>query len=211
MITPMILLASSLLGQTVQSLECANLLDRSTDLHTDDDLWVSLRVHSADDHIKDSHLCQTDYVLVITRAGGSPIERKVESIDDSWGRSVRFWIDGITPQSQRLIATIVERGEHPTFQIILDDLGSENVNILDVPWSFIEQFPVQCQAALKGIGMTRRGNVVIGFRTGGCVASRGARELKQGPNIKGVQKPAHPTLLKVNATFETIYQESVAR
>ncbi len=116
MILPMFLIALSMPGQTSQSIACSNFLDQITGVHSNTGgLRIALRVHAADDHNKESHLCQTDYSIVIAQGNGISTKRDLESIDDSWGRSVKFWIDGFALQGRRLIATIVEQGEFLTF------------------------------------------------------------------------------------------------
>jgi hypothetical protein len=108
MILPTLFLTLGIAGET-QSIDCTNFLDRRTESRSNSDgLRIALQVHAADDHIKETHLCETDYSLVVTLPDGSSKELGVESIDDSWGRPVEFWIDGFALRGSRFIATIVE-------------------------------------------------------------------------------------------------------
>jgi hypothetical protein len=90
MLLPMLLLALSMPRQLVQSFDCANFLDRATEVYSNaEGMRVALRVHAADDHIKDTHLCQTDYSFAVTRRDGT-------TQSENWNRST---IRGADPSS----------------------------------------------------------------------------------------------------------------
>jgi len=206
MFFPTLLLAFSLTpAQTVQRFDCVNFLDRTIEIHSNaEGLRIALRVHAADDHIKATHLCQTDYSFVVTRPDGTTSERKLESIDDSWGRSVKFWIDGFALKGRRVIATIVEQGKYPIFQIVVYCPESDKVRLYDIPRAFMKQISSSCQESLRAIGMTRLGNPVVGFRNSACSPSTAAWKLEQGPLVNGVQTPSRPIRLTDRSVIEPI-------
>jgi hypothetical protein len=206
MILPILLFSLSLSGQSTQSIECSNFLDRRTEFHSNTDgLRIALQVHAADDHIKETHLCETDYSFLITRPDGTSTARELESIDDSWSRSIKFWIDGFASQGNRIIATIVERGQHSTFQVVVYDLKSERAaDIYEIPRKFIEQSSSLCQESLKVIGITRLGDPIIAFRNGPHGCPTGAWKVKQGPVVDGEQKPSRPVSLPEHSATEPI-------
>jgi len=206
MILLVTVLALSIPGQSAQSIECANSLDRRTEFHsTADGLKIALQVRAADDHSKESYLCMTDYSLVITRPDGTSTERELESIDDAWGRSSKFWIDGFASQGRWLIATIAEGGgENPTLQIVVYSLQSDKADIFQVPRQFITQLSSSCQESLRAIGITRLVDPVIGFRKGACDHPARAWRLRQGPLVNGVQKPSLPILLPDDPVIEPV-------
>lgn len=211
MILPALLLAFSMAGQTPQSIECANFIDRDTESHSiAGGPRIALRVHAADDHNKESHLCQTDYSLVITRSDGTSTEQKIESIDDSWGRPIQFWMDGFALRGRRVIASIMERGEYPTFQVVVYSLESGKIETFEIPWPFIKQIPSSCRKAFRVVGTTRSGAPVVGFKIGTCDQSRVTWKLRQGPLIKGVQKPSIPIRLQDPSVIEPLEPEEPA-
>lgn len=192
-------------GQAPQSTECSNILDRRTAFRSNaDGLRVALRVHAEDDHSKESHLCQTAYFVMVTRRDGASTEQPLESIDDSWGRSVKFWIDGFALQGRRMMATIVEQGEHPIFDIVVYSLPSDKTEIFSIPRHFIEQIPPTCRASLAAIGMTRRGSPVVGFSNGACHRSTAAWSLRPGHMVGGKQMPSRPSRLFDRSAIESL-------
>ena len=205
MYLPMLLLAFSMPGQTVQMVECSNLLDRRTEFHSSHGgVGIAFQVHAEDDHLKESHLCQMDYSLAIKRGDGASKEEYIESIDDSWDRPVQFWIDGFAMHGRRLIATIVEQGEHPVFQVVVYSLQSKEVNILVIPRSFLEQVSSSCRGGLRTIGMTQQGDPVVGYRDGACDGSTAAWKLRHGPLANGMQTPSIPIRLTDRSVIEPI-------
>jgi hypothetical protein len=188
------------MGHAGLSIECGNLIDESTDFRSNGrGFSIALRVHAADDHMRDNHLCQTDYSLVVRRGDRAAIEVRLESIDDSWGRLATFGIDGFALQGGRAIATVVERGDHPVFQVISVEIETEKVEIFEIPRSFVAQIPPACRESFGVVGTIATGEPAVGYRGGGCGGSAEAWKLQQGLLRGGVQGPAR--LVRIDHSF----------
>src|ERR1700728_1596064 len=101
--------ALCLAGQAIQSAECGNSVDaQSNARRSKQGTTVVLKMHAEDDHAKDSQNCISDYFFAVTRADGTSVRRDITSVDDSYGRAIRLWVDGFADAGQRVIATILD-------------------------------------------------------------------------------------------------------
>jgi hypothetical protein len=71
-------------------------------------------MHAEDDHAKNYHMCVSKYSFTITRADGTSGRQAITSVDDSYGRTIKFWIDGFADTGQPVIATKLDT----TYEII---------------------------------------------------------------------------------------------
>lgn len=205
MFLPILLLALPVSGQSKQLIDspCTNSLDVRTEFRSNTDgVGIALQVHAEDDHGKETHLCMTDYSFVIARPDGASTEHSLESTDGSWGRPIKFWIDGFTTQD-RLLATIIEQDRrHPSFQIVVYNVRTGKANIFEVPRRFFGTIPSSCGESLRALGTTLVGDPVIGFYpSSACDEPPRAWKLKQGPLTNGVRKPSIPIRLAAPLTF----------
>jgi hypothetical protein len=70
---------------------------------------ATLKMHSEDDHSKDSHLCAADYTLDISRPDGSITPPfNFYGSDDDWGRPIAFRIDGFSRDGHHVFVLILE-------------------------------------------------------------------------------------------------------
>lgn len=205
MFPPLLALALALTGASAQSLQCSS----SVSLHTDflaaaAGLKVAFQLHTSDDYSKETHLCMSDYSFLVLRPDGRKTEQKLESIDDTWGRSIRFGIDGFAGQGWQVIARIIEAGEHPTFQVVVYDLRTERDQELELPQEFLNTIARPCPDSLQVIGTTRIGEPVIAIERESCHRTAKAWKLTQGSLIRGVQKPARLTPLSDISAIERL-------
>lgn len=188
MLVPIVLLAQLALP-AMKSLRCSNEANLRTDfLAAGDGLKVSLQVHTGDDHGKETHLCVSDYSLIVMRPDGARNVQAVESIDDAWGRPIQFELSGLARSGSKVIGEIVEGGDHPVFQVVVFDLHAGTDLELEIPQDFLRGMAARCRDSLRVIGTTRGGDAVIGVE--GCQGTPGRWQLSQGPLVDGIQKPA---------------------
>ena len=158
---PMLIVAFALAGQSAQTLECGNLITKTSETWPD---WaggkVSLTVHTEDDHAKDSHQCMSQYTLRIVSPDGTSTDSQVYSVIDDWGRPIKFWISGVSPVVHRLIATIIE-GE--SRQLLVYDLNAPNnsPDVYVLSKVFLPKLSSSCRESLGVVGLTQSGKPVI--------------------------------------------------
>ena len=202
MILPLVMAVLSLSGQ---SIECASAVFAHTEaLSNKAGLKVVLQVHADDDHSKESHLCMTEYAFLLVRPDGSSKERKFDMIDDAWGRSIKFWVDGFARQGQRVIATIVEGGDPPIFETVVYNLQTGTVQDFYAPPRFLTTLQPSCRESLRAIGMTREGHPVIGTKATECDGVADAWELKPSPPVHDIQNSKYPVRLTDRSRIELL-------
>ena len=168
MFMPMLIAAFALAGQSAQTLECGNLITKTSETWPD---WaggkVSLTVHTEDDRAKDSHQCMSQYTLRIVRPDGTSTDSQVYSVIDDWGRPIKFWISGVSPVVHRLIATIIE-GE--SWQLLVYDLNAPHSSPAVYVFSkgFLPKLSSSCRQSLGVVGLTQSGNPVIAGNDAAC-------------------------------------------
>ena len=84
-----------------------------------------LKMHSDDDHGKNTHLCAAQYSLQMTRPDGSSIPTFDFGYSDAdWDRPLVFRVEGFSPDGHRVFAFISE-GSYPEALDILEyDMSS---------------------------------------------------------------------------------------
>ncbi|HKO12366.1 MAG TPA: hypothetical protein VJV22_10375 [Acidobacteriaceae bacterium] len=208
MLVPIVLFAQLALP-SMKSLQCSNDANLRTDfVAASDGLKVSLQVHTGDDHGKETHLCLSDYSLLVMRPDGASTERAAESIDDAWGRSIQFELSGLARSGSRVVGKIVEGGHHPVFQVVVFDLHTGTDQELEVPQVFLRAMPARCRDLLRVIGTTRGGDPVIGVEE--CQGTPGRWQLSQGPLIDGIQKPARLIRLPDDSVIDPLQPGSTS-
>jgi hypothetical protein len=130
-----------------------------------------LAMHSADDHSKETHLCQTEYTLQITRPDGSsmhPFEFGVS--DDVWERPLAFRIDGFSEDGHRAFIFLSEGAYPQAVEALEYDMDSGRP-LSDVFLSrrFTKSVGRECAATLHIVGTSGTGRMLLRSNTdGGC-------------------------------------------
>jgi hypothetical protein len=122
-----------------------------------------LKMHGDDDHSKNSHLCEADYSLQISRPDGSanpPFD--LLGSDDDWDRPIAFRIDGFS------------RDGHHVFVVILDGAYPGSVDTMEYDMSsgslarevfldrhFTRRLSRACAATLHIAGTSPAGLMVL--------------------------------------------------
>jgi hypothetical protein len=211
MILPLLIVSLALPGQSIQSFECGNVVTRTSDFASNAaGLKVALKVHTEDDHAKNSHECMSEYTLMIMRPDGTSSENQMYSVIDQWGRPIKFWIDGFASKGRELIATTIE-GQ--SLQLLVYSLNEQDKapEVYGLPKAFLQMLSSACRESLRTVGMTQDGEPVIAGNDAACRGNRKLRKLKQGHPIparnlaaEGVSVHARAVPLNDHAIFEPL-------
>jgi hypothetical protein len=211
MILPLLLVSLAVAGQSARSLECGNIVTSTSDFRVSPaGLRVALKVHTEDDHSKNSHDCMSEYTLMIVRQDGTSTENQMYSEDDEWGRTIKFWLDGFASKGQELVATT---REGKSWELLVFDLNRPDHSpaIFDLPDKFLYTLSPSCRESLRTVGMTSEGEPVIGVDTAVCGKTRRLWKVKQGRLIPanslstgGELMQARPIRLGDHAVFERL-------
>src|SRR6478672_1279417 len=180
MILPMLIAAFALTGQLAQSLECGNLVTRTSETWFDSaGRKATLTVHTEDDHAKNSHQCMSQYTLRIVRPDGTSTENQMYSVIEDWGRPIKFWIDGISPSEHKLIATTIE-GE--SWQLLIYDLNAPDhaPKVYYLSKESLPKLAPSCRDSLGVVGFTQAGDPVIAGNELTCGDVRRRWKVEQG-------------------------------
>ena len=145
-----------------QFLDCSNNKDaESKAVKSPDGSIAVLRIHSGDDGGKNSHECEADDSLVITRAGGQEAkgERFFASIDD-WGRRLSAHLDGFTQDGKHVFGVISEGGKHP-FTTVFDFDGAGFHEEIRIRRGLAQSKTAKCNESFAVAGTTEGGEIVL--------------------------------------------------
>ena len=133
-----------------------------------------LKVSSADDHSKNSHLCMADYQLLLSPAGGGA-PRTVDFLasDDDWDRSLSLHLSGFSQDGKRILGIFAEGGKHPSATIFDYHTDGGPVQLIDITKQFAHILPANCNSTIEVIGTTPTGSIVIELSSPNHCASSG--------------------------------------
>lgn len=130
-----------------------------------------LKVHSEDDHLRDSHQCMADYTLRITPPnGGDAAERLtpptgfLSSIGE-WGRRLSVHLDGFSDDGRHIFGVISEGGVYSSVTVFDFNRDGSHVEIR-VKQGREHLRSVHCGTSFAVAGTTKTGEVVLEPRTG---------------------------------------------
>jgi hypothetical protein len=119
-----------------------------------------LRVETADDHGKNTHLCESDYTVVITRAGKTTTDQHSSS-DGEWNRLISFRLAGFSQDQTILFGIFYESDEFPTVQIFAYHVNTQVTDTAELNHIFPRAFSNSCLVSLSVIGTTPASAVVL--------------------------------------------------
>jgi hypothetical protein len=181
MILPIMIVALATTGQALQQFECGNIVTKTSEFWSNSaGLRVALRVHTEDDHAKNSHQCESSYTLVIVCPDGTSTENQMYSVIDEWGRPIEFWIDGFASKGHKLIATSIE-GE--SWQTLVFDLKEPELapEVYLLSKQFLKALSLPCRKSLRTVGITQEGDPVIAGSHSSCGQGHSLWKVKHGP------------------------------
>jgi hypothetical protein len=125
---------------------------------------ATLKMHSEDDHSKNSHRCEADYSLQISRPDGSanpPFDFLVG--DDDWDRPLAFRIDGFSRDGHHVFVVILD-GAYPGSIYTMDyDMSSGSISReVSLDRHFTRRLSRACAATLHIAGISTKGLMVLG-------------------------------------------------
>jgi len=174
-----ILLAAPLLPSQQASMRC---VDRGSDiaatqtqpLRGPGGVVTVLKVSSADDHSKNTHLCNADYVLLITPADASAA-RAVDLLntDADWDRILSLRLDGFEHNGKRVFGVLTERGKHPSTMLFDYDTADDKVQLIDLRKQFAHVATARCNATFDVVGTTETGAIVVELNSATPCAANG--------------------------------------
>jgi hypothetical protein len=164
-----------------------------------------LKMHSEDDHSKNSHLCEADYALQLSRPAGSanpPFE--FYGGDDDWDRPITFRIDGFSQDGHDVFVVILD-GAYPGSVYTMDyDMSSGSIaRDVSLDRHFTRRLSRACAATLHIAG-TSAGLMVLGSTAkDGC---RRAELWQLSPNKDrgGLVLPEYPKQLSPGTRITTL-------
>jgi len=163
----LILLVASLLPSQQASMDCvdtgANIAATETPaVRGPAGATAVLKVSTSDDYGKNSHDCNADYKLALTRAtDGAPVEVDFLASDGDYGRSLSLRLSGFSQDGKRVLGILAEGGKSPTM-LLFDYRGSDApVAIVDLKMKFSRVAPPGCIQTLDVIGTTASGVIVM--------------------------------------------------
>ena len=195
-----ILLAASLLPSPQASLKCANVAAVQTEpVPGPGGVAAVLKVSTADDHSKNSHLCNADYQLLLSSGtAGAPRVVDLVTSNDDYDRSLSLRLSGFSQDGKRVLGILSEAGKH-LFTMLFDYHTTDgNVQLIDITRQFAPIMPVNCSSTLAVIGTTTPGAIVLELNSAKpCASSR--RWLLDSSGNK-------PQPLSQDAPFAHLYQ-----
>ena len=137
---------------------------QSAPLRSSAGFTAMLKMHSEDDHDKNTHLCEADYSLQISRPDGSanpPFD--FYGSDDDWERPIAFRIDGFSRDGHHVFVVILE-GAYPGSIETMDYDMSSGSRSRDVYLDrhFTRRLSRACAATLHIAGTSPKGLMVLG-------------------------------------------------
>ena len=210
-----LLLALFLQPSQVKSFTCTALVTGVQDAQTAPlrsaaGLTVVLKMHSEDDHGKNTHLCETRYSLQISKArdeAAAPVQDLRFGADDDWDRPVTFRIDGFSEDGNRAFIFISE-GRYPASITAMEyDMRSgSTAKDISLDRHFIRRLSPACASTLHISGTTFAGLIVLASSAKeGCSRAESwqlmPNQYRGGSLTGGETLPEYPKRLSSNTTF----------
>jgi hypothetical protein len=165
---PLILLAASLIPSQQTSAECVDTGAQTATTQTQPvrgpgGVSAVLKVSTEDDHSKNSHECNADYLLLVTPAkGGAPSVVDIDTVDGSWGRTLSPRLDGFSQDGKHIFGIIAEGGKWPLALLFDYDTTSEgSPQLIDLNMQFARTLPPTCISKFGVIGTAEAGGIVL--------------------------------------------------
>jgi hypothetical protein len=174
-------------------------------------LRVALTIHTEDDHMLNSHQCESQYTLTITQPDGTSTGNQTYSVIDNWDRPIQFGIDGFASNGHKLIATTIDGG-NPQILVLVYDLNetSHAPEVYNLPNEFLDALSPACRVSVRVVGITREGEPVMRGSDPACVEGHRLWMVRQGRRAPAGKSRAYGTThaqaipLRDHAVFEIL-------
>jgi len=156
--------------------------DAQTSARSSAGYTATLKMHSEDDHSKNTHLCQADYSLETVQPNAianRPLD--LLSSDDAWGRPIVFRIEGFSQDGSHVFVFIAEGDFHGYLEIWEYDMKSASMLAeISLEKHFTRRLSRACNATLHVVGTSANGRMILGTSAKNGCAREEMWEL--GPN-----------------------------
>jgi hypothetical protein len=206
----LILLAASMALSQQASTDCMDTGAKTATAETHalrgpDGTAAVLKVSTADDHSKNSHLCNAEYQLLLLPAGasaGAPRVVELAISDSGWGRSLSLRLDGFSGDGKHVFGILSEGGTYPLSTLFDYDIAKGAVQLVDLREQFANILDKHCSTTFAVIGNTESGTIVV--------ETDSARPC--GPRGRWLLNPAggRAQRLTPGASFESLSQLQVS-
>ncbi len=165
----MLLLSSQSHAQPQTGYICGDRDAHTEPLRSSSGFSAFLTMDSEDDHSKNTHQCQVDYMLHIIRPDGTRTVPDISSgplgffpSDGDWYRSLVFRIDGYSIDGKRVFVFIAEGGQHPLIEAEEFDMttGSQ-LREEGADRFLLNKLGAACAATLHVSGTASNGHIVV--------------------------------------------------
>lgn len=173
-----ILLAASLLPLRLASMHCVDggadtAATQTQPLRGPGRLVAVLKVSSADDHGKNTHLCNAEYVLLITSGTGAARAVNLLTTNAEWGRTLSLKLDGFARNGKQVFGVLTERGKYPSTVLFDYDTAADKVQIIDLEARFAHIVKARCNTTFGVLGTTDSGAIVVGLSSAKACEAQG--------------------------------------
>ena len=164
-----------------------------------------LKMHGDDDHSKDTHLCEADYSLQISRPDGSANPPfNVTSDDAEWDRPLVFRIDGFSRNGHDVFVFILD-GAYPGSIDTMDyDMNSDRPREVFLDQHFTRRLGRACAATLHIAGISTKGLMVLGSSARDGCSRAELWQLRSNRNKGGLVLPEYPEKLSSHTGIATL-------
>jgi hypothetical protein len=159
---PLLLFAVSFPPAQQASLQCANSAVAETQPVSGPGGAVAvLRISSADDHSKNTHLCSAAYQLLVTAGGGEPRAVDLLTSDDDYDRKLSVELSGFSEDGQRVLGILTEGAKRPLTMVFDYHLDDGTVELLDLREKFAGLLGESCAGKFRVTSIAESGDVVV--------------------------------------------------
>jgi hypothetical protein len=160
-----------------------------------------LKVSTADDHDKNTHLCRAEYELLITPAGAATA-RVVELLatDGDWERTISLRLNGFALDGSQVFGVLTEGGKYPSTTLFNYDTVGGKVQLIDLKKQFAQIVTARCNTTFDIVGPTETTAIVIKLNSAKPCASDGLWVLD--PKVNSVHR------LQQGTSFQTLFNKA---
>jgi hypothetical protein len=145
------------------SMNCSNNAATQTQpLRGPAGIVITLKVSSADDHSKNTHLCNAEYQLMVMRPGNTaPTLIDLLTSDDNWDRQLFLRLYGFSQDGKRVFGALSEVGKTTNATLFDYDTTNGKVQLTDLRQWLEKYLKAKCEVTVEVVGTTENGAIVL--------------------------------------------------
>lgn len=163
MLVGALLLGHALQAASAVSIRCGSVVDAQTaPLRSPAGFTAVLKIHTADDFMKNSHRCEADFTVAVTRPDGrtNPPDNRMGS-DAEWDRPIVARIEGFDASGNLAYILITEGEKDPSIYAVEYDLRTADYRDVYPSTNFARSISPQCRPTLRIAGTAPNGRMVL--------------------------------------------------